>query len=203
MQQRLIKTVVFDLGKVLIDYDYANFIGLLRDQGAQVASVEDFSERVNLAGYEHGQVTCSEFIAGINNLLARPLTETDMIAAWNGIFTPLSDMLEFAARLKRHYPVYLLSNIGKLHWDYLSPTYGLVNFCHDYLLSYEAGAMKPSPIIYREAQLRFSLVPETTLFIDDKPENIAGAQACGWQGIHHQCSQATQMKIREMTGFAG
>ena len=198
----IIRAVVFDLGKVLIDFSYTEFFALLRRHGARIDSIEDFAVKVRLADYEHGRITCSDFIAGINALLTDPLSEPEMQLAWNGLFSPIPAMLDFAVRLKNHCPVYLLSNIGRIHWEFLHPAYRLADYYHDALPSFEVEAMKPSPVIYRAAQERFGLLPENTLFIDDREENIVGAEACGWHGIHHQCVQATQEHVSELTGFA-
>src|SRR6056297_158535 len=198
-----VKYIVFDLGKVLIDYCYDDFFALMRSRGIQVAEVEDFLIQVRLHDYEHGHLNCHEFLAGMNRLLADPLSHEQLTEAWNGLFAPIPEMLELARELKNHYPVYLLSNIGKLHWDFLSLTYNLDTFCHARLASFETGAMKPAAIIYQAAQERFALEPEHTLFIDDKPENIRGATACGWQGFVHRDSASTRKHLHELIGFAG
>ncbi|MBW6509803.1 MAG: HAD family phosphatase [Desulfuromonadales bacterium] len=194
--------IVFDLGKVLIDYSYVDFFALLREHGVQAAKVEDFLLQAGLHDYEHGYLACDDFLAGMNSLLARPLAQEQLRQAWNGLFAPIPEMLELAAELKNHYPVYLLSNIGKLHWDFLSATYALDAYCHDRLASFEAGAMKPAATIYHAAQQRFALEPAYTLFIDDKPENIRGAIACGWQGFVHRDPAATRDCLYKLTGFA-
>ena len=196
-----VKYIVFDLGKVLIDFSYVDFFALLRERGVQADRAEDFLLQARLHDYEHGYLTCDDFLAGMNRLLARPLAQEQLIDAWNGLFTPIPEMLELAAELKNHYPVYLLSNIGRLHWEFLLTTYELDAYCHDRLASFEAGAMKPAATIYQAAQQRFALEPEHTLFIDDKEENIRGATACGWQGFVHQNPTATRKRLYEVTGF--
>ncbi|MFO7577310.1 MAG: HAD family phosphatase [Pelovirga sp.] len=197
-----IKYIVFDLGKVLIDYSYGDFFTLLRSRGAQIASVEDFARQVDLVAYEHGHIDCDAFLAGMNRLLADPLPEAALTRAWNDLFTPIPQMMELALQLKVRFPVFLLSNIGRLHWDFLQRSYDLDRFCHDRLASFEVGAMKPAAKIYQLAQQRFGLESEKTLFIDDKPENIAGAVACGWQGIQHRTPAATLMRVAVLTGLA-
>ncbi len=198
-----IKYIVFDLGKVLIDYRYDDFFALMCSRGVQNAEAEGFLVEARLHDYEHGYLTCDEFLAGMNRLLADPLSKDQLTEAWNGLFVPIPEMLELARELKNRYPVYLLSNIGKLHWDFLSATYDLDAYCHDRLASFEAGSMKPAADIYRTAQRRFALEPEHTLFIDDKPENIRGAIACGWQAFVHCDPSATRKRLHELIGVAG
>ena len=197
-----VKYIVFDLGKVLIDYRYDDFFALLCSRGVLVSEVEDFLIQTRLHDYEHGYIGCDDFLAGMNHLLARPLPQGRLMEAWNGLFTPIPEMLELARKVKSRYPVYLLSNIGKLHWEFLLATYELDACCHDRLASFEAGAMKPAADIYRAAQQRFALEPEHTLFIDDKAENISGARACGWQGFVHRDSVSTRDRLGEMIDLA-
>ena len=46
------------------------------------------------------------------------------------------------------------------------------------------GSEKPNREIYINTLSSFSLVPCSTLFIDDKVENVEAAQACGIQAYH-------------------
>ena len=193
-----VRYIVFDLGKVLIDFSYDHFFALMRDRGVDCDNIEDFLLQARLPDYEHGHIGCDEFVAGMNRLLTDPLPEADLISAWNGLFTPIPTMLELAVAVKQRYPVFLLSNIGRLHWNFLLSTYRLDNYCHDRLASFEAGAMKPAADIYRAAQRCFALEPEHALFIDDKPENIEGATACGWQGFVHRDPATTRARLGEL-----
>ena len=60
------------------------------------------------------------------------------------------------------------------------------------------GAIKPSAAIYHEAERRFGLEPAATVFIDDLPPNVAGAQACGWHAIHHRDPAGTRRQLRAL-----
>ena len=94
-------------------------------------------------------------------------------------------MVDLAHRLSERHRVFLLSNIGDLHWAHLSREYRLHAIGHGALPSYLAGVMKPHAGIYAEAERRFALEPAATVFIDDRADNIAGARARGWRGIVH------------------
>jgi 2-haloacid dehalogenase len=96
------------------------------------------------------------------------------------------------------YRVYLLSNIGDLHWSYLDSTYGIGTVGHGAIASFRVGAVKPSAAIYREAERRFDLDPAATVFIDDLERNVVGAQACGWSAIHHSSPLETRRSLRAL-----
>ncbi len=194
-----LKNVVFDVGRVLVDYSYADFFRLLNSHGADVSDEDDFTRRVGLADYEHGSISDQEYFARVCALLDREIDRQVLEETWrNLMFRPLAEMLTFAGQLKQHCGVYLLSNTSAMHWDYLKMTFQLADICHGLFASFEVGCMKPDAAIYREAEKRFSLVPETTLFVDDKQANVAGAMACGWQGLWHQDSAATCSTIRNL-----
>lgn len=193
-----VSNVVFDVGRVLIDFSYADFFALLMRHGADISGEEDFSAQVGLVGYEQGKISDVLFLQRLNALLVTPLPETQLISAWNNLFTPIHEMLDFAKNLKRHCQVYLLSNTSPLHWQHLQQTYHLHDYCHDLLASFQLGAMKPAAEIFAAAADRFRLEPEMTIFIDDKIENVAGAIACGWQGLLHQDSATTIIRLEEL-----
>lgn len=196
----LVTDVVFDVGRVLIDFSYERFVAKLCQQGAQCAGPEDFLARVNLIGYEHGEISSEEFLAQVNGLLKESLPVAELTAAWNDLFTPVREMLQLAGVLKQHCGVYLLSNTSEIHWQYLQDAFGLDKICHDRLASYEVGAMKPSAEIFAAACGRFDLQPVTSVFVDDLEANVAGAIACGWHGIWHRDIADTRAQLQQLTG---
>jgi len=196
-----VKSVVFDVGRVLIDFSYDQFFALLNARGGQVYDEADFSARAGLIPYEHGRISNQQFLKQVNALLTRPLSEQELTTAWNDLFSPCSQMLACARQLKKHCRVYLLSNTSALHWQHLKETYGLSQICHDLFASYEVGVMKPNAEIFTAAQQRFGLTPKETLFIDDKQENVTGAIACGWQGLWHEDAEATIATLKMLVEF--
>lgn len=194
--------VVFDVGRVLIDFTYERLVKVLYRQGATVTTVDEFVAQVDLVPYEHGEISDQQFLKNLNSLLSKPLPEDQLIAAWKDLFTPIDDMLELAARLKSQCGVYLMSNTSNMHWQHLLQTYRLEDVCHGHLASYQVGVMKPAPKIFSVACERFELIPEQTVFIDDMKVNVEGAIACGWQGIHHQDASGTRRQLAEMSGFS-
>lgn len=196
--QQDITAIVFDVGRVLIDFSYDDFFDWLNTQGAQINGVDDFVEKTNLLAYEHGHVTNDHFLDGLNNLLNKPVDNTTLINKWLDLFEPIDDMLQLARQLKANYGVYFLSNTSALHWQHIVPRFKLDQYSHGLLASFEAGAMKPNPAIFHDAEHKFELNVETTVFIDDIADNVEGAKRCGWQGIHHNNSHDTRRQLQKM-----
>ncbi|PLX88588.1 MAG: hypothetical protein C0619_12420 [Desulfuromonas sp.] len=197
-----INGVVFDVGRVLIDFSYETLIKVLSRQGATVSTVDEFTSQVDLVPYEHGEISDRQFLQNLNALLIDPLSEQALSDAWKDLFTPIDEMLDLAARLKSHCGVYLISNTSNMHWQHLLQTYRLADVCHDHLASYQVGVMKPAPEIFAIACDRFNLTPEQTVFVDDMKVNVDGAIDCGWHGIHHQDVAGTRRQLVELTGLS-
>lgn len=198
-----IDSVVFDVGRVLIDFGYDDFFALLRSRGAQIGDEADFAEKVGLIPYEHGRIGDAEFLERLGGLLTEPLPGADLAAAWNNIFDPVDEMLDFAGALNGRCRVFLLSNTSGMHWRHLQERYRLGDLCRDLLASCEVGVMKPDPAIYRACEERFKLCPERTIFVDDKPDNVEGALACGWQGLHHRANGETIARLKRLVPVDG
>ena len=100
-----------------------------------------------------------------------------------------------AMEIRPHHRVYLLSNIGDLHWEHLVGQHELDRIGHGALTSFHAGVMKPDTAIYEQAERKFALVPASTVFIDDRAENIEAARARGWHGIVHRNFDDTRLAL--------
>lgn len=190
--------VVFDLGKVLVHFSYSQLFPLLKRSGARLKDVEEFAAKVDLVAYEHGRITNDEFLARGNSLLDSPLELERLQQAWCEIFTPNPQMLQLMRQLRAHARVYVISNTSDLHWRYLKERFELEVLCDDCFASCEVGHMKPAPEIYRLAEERFGFSPAEAVFIDDRVENVSGATACGWQGIHHRSFGETREQLLEL-----
>ena len=193
-----IRHLVFDLGKVLVHFSYSQLFPLLRRRGALFSDIDEFAERVGLIEYEHGRMTTPEFLDRLNGLLSAPLSLEELEQAWCGIFTPQPQMLALARRLRPQVKVHIISNTGEIHWQYLRERFALDDLCEGSFASCEVGHMKPTAEIYRIAEERFGFAPPQAVFIDDRAENVDGAKACGWHGIHHRSYGQTLEALAEL-----
>jgi HAD superfamily hydrolase (TIGR01509 family) len=83
------------------------------------------------------------------------------------------------ADLKRAgYRLFVLSNMSREFIDFLRQQPVYENFEGE-VISCEEGVVKPMPEIYDILLDRYNLVPEQTLFIDDREENVEAAQKKG------------------------
>ena len=83
-----------------------------------------------------------------------------------------------------NYPCYILSNWSAETYEGMEETYPFLKDFDGKIISGRDFLIKPDPAIYELAISRFDLIPEETLFIDDRIDNIQAAQNLNFQTIH-------------------
>jgi FMN phosphatase YigB (HAD superfamily) len=193
-----IDAVVFDIGRVLVRLEFSRFLAYLDRHGVPGAQIEELLEKIELSAYERGQFDGNELLRRIAAMGDGRMTVDALRELWLGMFIPDPAMIDLARRLAGSRRVYLLSNIGDLHWEFLERETEIPSLGHGALPSYKARSSKPDPAIYRKAEEMFGLVPARTVFIDDLLPNVDTALQRGWRAIHHFDSDSTMERLREM-----
>jgi HAD superfamily hydrolase (TIGR01509 family) len=194
----VIRSIVFDIGWVFVHLNPAPILKCLAEHECDVRDLHGLVSRLNLAEHETGRMTGRTLMETVAALGKRRMSLDLAHASWLDMFELQPRMVDLAHRLSDRYGVYLLSNIGDLHWAHLSREYGLHRIGHGALPSFVTGFMKPDAGIYAEAERRFGLDPRTTVFIDDRAENIKAARARGWYGIEHSDYHKTVKALRAL-----
>jgi FMN phosphatase YigB (HAD superfamily) len=126
---------------VLVRLRYRPFIEYLQAAGIDMSDLTSWLEQVDLAGHERGEHGGEELLGRIAAMAQRPLDPDELRARWLDMFERWHEMCDLAQGLKEQYRVFLLSNIGDLHWDHLDRQYGLERLAHGVLASYRVGAV--------------------------------------------------------------
>ena len=194
-----IRNVVFDVGNVLLPLNYGPFVSLLTESGADLSDLPGWLARIGLDAHVRGQLSGE---ALLERLAATSrggrLDPARLRVAWLDMFDEAPEMFALATGLMSDYRVFLLSNIGDLHWAHVDARYGLGSLVHGALASFRAGAAKPESAIFRAAERQFGLEPGRTVFVDDLAANVRGAEACGWHGIRHVDPVTTRAALRRL-----
>ena len=85
---------------------------------------------------------------------------------------------------KKNYECYVLSNWSAETFVGMTDDYPFLQLFNGLLISGEDNLMKPDVAIYELAISRFNLIPQETVFIDDKLENIEAAKKLNLKTIH-------------------
>ena len=83
---------------------------------------------------------------------------------------------------ERGVPQFVLSNFGAEFWDRFRPTAPVFDHFGLCVVSGQEQRTKPDPAIYAILEQRVAVPPSQLLFVDDRADNIAAAQARGWHG---------------------
>ena len=127
--------------------------------------------------------------AGLN---LAPEQIRELIAADNDLWTqPNQPMIDWAARLQAAGTrTGILSNLGdEMAAGVLARLPWLAGFTH-HVWSHTLRTAKPDPAIYRASATGLGVPIESTLFIDDREDNIAGALAVGMQAVRYREHEA-------------
>lgn len=97
-------------------------------------------------------------------------------------------------------PMALLTNSGPRTRATLVARHGLERWFSVIVISAEEGLSKPDPLIYRRTCERLGRPPAECLFVDDRPSNVAGAEAAGLGAIRFTSSSETIPVVLERLG---
>jgi FMN phosphatase YigB (HAD superfamily) len=178
--------VVFDLGKVLVDFDYtiaarkiAEHCGL---PPAEVKKHLDYSPV--LFRYETGLMTREEFFDEVRRVTNFRGTIAEFSALFADIFWEIPRMIKSQAALRRNgIPTYVFSNTNDLAMEHIRRNFPFFANFDGYILSYEVRAMKPDAKIYEELEKLSGKRGAEILYLDDRQENVDAGAARGWQVI--------------------
>ena len=192
------RAIIFDLGKVLIAFDFQR--GYERMQPVCNLPVAEIRRRIGVSGLvpqlESGELAGREFVTRLGEVLGVSFDYPQFAEIWSSIFLPgtlVPDAL--VAGLKRRYPLVLLSNTNEIHFEMLERTYPILGHFERRVLSHEVRAMKPDPAIYRKAVELAGCRPEECFFTDDIPEYVAGARAIGIDAVQFQSAAQLEEEL--------
>lgn len=186
-KENQIKSIIFDLGNVLIFFDHmiaAKKIAkdfnipskkIFEVLSAKTSKFTDSLEKGKDKG-EYMKFLKKEL--GIENVNRKKFGDL-----WNIMFWPNKELIKIAKKMKKNYKVGILSNIGEMHEKYLSKTYNLSEIASTRIFSYRVGTRKPERKIFQIALKRLKVKPSESIFIDDLPENVEGARKAGMNAI--------------------
>ncbi len=199
------KAVVFDLGKVLLHFDFQLAVQAFSKKCPRPMSevAPWFFESKLLLDYETGLITTAEFYSKIQSETDYSGTLEDFEAAFGPIFTKIDPMIEFYDRLKHAgIPCYIFSNTNDMAIRHIRETYPFFNTFTAYIFSYELKCMKPNKEIYDAVEFASRRSGPELFYIDDRLENIEAGAARGWQVCHHVDIQKT-LDMADRLGLPG
>lgn len=179
-----IRAIIFDLGRVLVDVDTTRgLFGDLTGRADGEATVQALMDDGLIRQYNTGRIDPATFHAELCARLGLTIDFDAFRARWCDVFEPIPEMLALLAQLRRRWPVGLLSDTDPLHWEHIRRVYPVAENLQHITLSYQVGASKPDPAIYRAAAAGLGVPCTACFYVDDLLRNVEGARAVGMDAV--------------------
>jgi putative hydrolase of the HAD superfamily len=195
----VIKSVIFDLGKVIVPFDFKRGYRAMSELCG--CAPEEIPKRIGatdlVTRFECGQLAPEQFVAELCGILDLELGYDRFCEIWSSIFLPDPLIPESLLEgVRRRHRLILLSNTNAIHFQMVRENYPLLRHFHDFVLSYQVGAMKPSARIYQEAIARAGCEPAECFFTDDIPEYVTAAQEAGIDAVRFESAAQIERELR-------
>jgi len=185
--ERKISVIVFDLGNVLLPFDYNKLTTKLEkiESGLGQYFIDVYNSNYEYhKDYERGKISEEKFIERMLEILNYKIDSETFCKYYAGIFQKNDDVIALLPRLKKNYKLILLSNTDPIHKKYGWEHYDFLQYFDNLIVSHEAGAVKPEEKIYRAVENASGAPSEEHIFIDDIEKYVLAAKNLGWDGIH-------------------
>ena len=184
-----IEAVIFDMDGVLCELDDVARLGYLSRLSGRTP--QEIHRAIWGSGFEDlsdsGQITADEYLKGFGDRIGYPLTELEWIGYRKAGTRPILQSIGVAESLSARCQLSLLTNNGlmlKRTMDAVFPHMHQI-FGSKIYVSAEFKDTKPNKFIYLKACEAIGCHPAKTLMIDDRLENVIGAQEAGLQGYRY------------------
>jgi putative hydrolase of the HAD superfamily len=185
------KAVIFDLGRVLIDFDFGR--GYRALEKLTPYGTAEIRARLVASGlverFETGLVEPRDFVAQLSEVLDIHVGYDEFRRLWSSIFTEPIIPEEWVAGIAERYRLVLLSNTNRIHFEMLRDRLPALRHFHHLVLSYEVKVMKPRPEIYQAALQCAGCRAEECFYTDDIAAYVASAKALGIDAVQFESAE--------------
>ena len=192
------RAAIFDLGRGLVNFYFSRGdrpLEPLCPYGA--AEIRKRVESTSLAEeFETGLIEPRDFVASMARLLDCDIEYDRFCGVWSSIFAETLVPESLLESLAVRYRMVMLSNTNAIHFKMIRETYPLVRHFHEFVLSYEVGAMKPRREIFERAIERAGCRAEECFYTDDIAEYVEAARKLGIDAVQFQSAAQIEGELR-------
>ena len=180
----MLSTIVFDMGNVLVHFSHAKMCAQMAEvcgvtRGEMERQLIDSGLQWN---FERGRLSPQQLHQQAEALFERTLDFEALRLAASDIFQLNAPIVPVLDELKaRGHRLVLLSNTSVWHFEFIRDRFDVLDRFDDYVLSYEAGAIKPEPPIFEAALARLQCAPGEAFYTDDIPLYVETGRKYGMQ----------------------
>ncbi|MEF8916167.1 MAG: HAD family hydrolase [Candidatus Bipolaricaulota bacterium] len=181
----MIKTITFDFGGVLYDYDGEILLERLasRSKGTLNDLKALLKESELDRAHFRGEIEAEELLNVLEDLVGLELNVEELASAYADSVQPKEEMFELVRELKVNYNLQLYSDTPKILYDHVITDMPIFELFSDVILSFRIGKLKDSPEGHREVIEKAGYSPEEIIFIDDRGEFVDQAKELDINGI--------------------
>jgi glucose-1-phosphatase len=187
-----IRTLLFDLGGVIIDFDFERAFRFWAARAScdSAELARRFSLDEPYEQHERGELSASGYFAALRRSLNVSLSDDDLIAGWNDVYLGVSPgILPMLSIASQRFPLYAFTNSNPTHQNEWSVRFvNELSIFDKIFVSSELGLRKPDPDAFSEVASQTGFRASEFLFFDDTPENVEGAQTAGMHAVLVQSS---------------
>jgi 2-haloacid dehalogenase len=197
---RPIRTVVFDIGGVLLDWDPRYLYRKLFDDED---AMERFLGEVCTLEWHAAHDRGLPFARSCAAMAAEHPEQAELIWAWarrseEMVAGPIAETVEILRALKADgVPCYALTNMEAETYPVRAERFDFLNWFDGTVVSSSEGVAKPDAEIFRRLLDRFGLEATTTLMIDDSAANLVTARRMGMPTIHFQSPVDLRRRLQD------
>ncbi|MDL2302099.1 HAD family phosphatase [Lachnospiraceae bacterium OttesenSCG-928-D06] len=197
----MIKNIIFDIGNVLTDFRWAEF---LKDKGYDEDMISRIADATVLSKEWHevdrGILSQEELLcAFVKNDKEIEAEIRNAFADYHDLVTPRDYAMDWIKDLKkRGYHLYYLSNFSKKAEAECKEALAFIPYTEGGILSHYEKLIKPDAAIYELLLKRYGLDPFESVFIDDTKVNIDAAEALGIRGLWFQDAKEGMALLEEI-----
>lgn len=178
--------IVFDLGNVLLPFDYNNVIRgfdrIEKGLGSKFAAYFKDNYEVHRK-FERGEYSVDDFTEIMLTVLDHKVSKESFYEIYSNIFKVNEKLVAALPGLKKNFRLVLLSNTNAIHQKYGWGRYDFLKYFDKLILSHEVSSVKPETEIYKAVEAFTQKSPHEHFYVDDILEYVSAARALGWDGI--------------------
>lgn len=181
-----ISAIVFDLGNVLLPFDYTVAIKKLNQIKPNLGNrfIDFYNSNYQLhRDFEKGVISETSFLDIMLDAVDHKINAETFCKTFSDIFTANEKIISLLPVLKKDYRLFLLSNTNSIHQEYGWKQYEFLKYFDKMILSHEVKSLKPEEKIYKEVERASGLSSSKHFYIDDIQEYVAAAKKIGWDAV--------------------
>ncbi len=186
MSDRKYSVIVFDLGNVLLTFNYSPVIERFNKVSSGLGDrfLESYRNNYDVhRTFERGDMSEDEFINRMLDILEHKVDREKFCSDYSNIFTLNERVAALLPALKKKYTLVLLSNTNSIHENYGWKDFDFLKYFDKQVLSHKVNAVKPEQKIYKSVEAYTMKRPSEHFFIDDIAGYAEGAINAGWHAV--------------------